>query len=283
MAEELQLKIQLTSGGEGALPSVRILGSSTVGELKQAIARECGVECRRIIYRGKVLNQDNQLLIDAKIESGTTLHVQPAGPNPPASTSTAASHGSAPAAPAGASAGDGRDPMAVLSQALAAQLAGGSTSGAGSGQVSLNAILSQPPDVASGALLTLIKVVDNILKAPHEGKYRSIKKANRGFATKVGGVPGGNGCMEALGFVMQGDSWVLIPNEQNWRTLNMGRDKIARALSRYGAVPPPPVPIPAPAAPSPDPTVGPTTTSSTSSSSSASVDPDQMQQGDIDL
>lgn len=44
------------------------------------------------------------------------------------------------------------------------------------------------------------QIVDNIMSHPLEDKYRSIKKANKQFASRVGDVTGGNACMRGLGF-----------------------------------------------------------------------------------
>lgn len=47
-------------------------------------------------------------------------------------------------------------------------------------------VRAQPAGVARDCLMTLTKVIDNIVAHPNEDKYRKIKRANAGFLRKVG-------------------------------------------------------------------------------------------------
>ena len=79
------------------------------------------------------------------------------------------------------------------------------------------------------------QIIDNIVQNPLEAKYRSIKRSNKGFASRVGAVPGGDDCMRALGFVASasGEEWVLHPSATAWPVLQAGRAKVQAALGRY--------------------------------------------------
>jgi hypothetical protein len=58
----------------------------------------------------------------------------------------------------------------------------------------------------------LLKVISNIISNPLDAKYRRLNRTNAAFSKKVGSVTGGNNCMTALGFQVEGEEWVLTPN-----------------------------------------------------------------------
>jgi hypothetical protein len=58
----------------------------------------------------------------------------------------------------------------------------------------------------------LLKVISNIISNPLDAKYRRLNRTNAAFSKKVGSVTGGNNCMIALGFQVEGEEWVLTPN-----------------------------------------------------------------------
>lgn len=65
------------------------------------------------------------------------------------------------------------------------------------------------PDVVASAASVLHKIVSNIMGHPGDAKFRSIRKANRLFESRVGRLPE---CLEfllALGFEDQSEKFVL--------------------------------------------------------------------------
>eukprot|EP00747_Dinoflagellata_sp_TGD_P028769 gnl/TRDRNA2_/TRDRNA2_133472_c0_seq2.p1 gnl/TRDRNA2_/TRDRNA2_133472_c0~~gnl/TRDRNA2_/TRDRNA2_133472_c0_seq2.p1 ORF type:complete len:227 (-),score=57.21 gnl/TRDRNA2_/TRDRNA2_133472_c0_seq2:78-758(-) len=61
-------------------------------------------------------------------------------------------------------------------------------------------LLSNPPTAAKEALLTMIKMSDNIIHKPKEEKFRRLKQSNAALKRKVTDLPGGIACLMALGF-----------------------------------------------------------------------------------
>lgn len=67
--------------------------------------------------------------------------------------------------------------------------------------------------VVANAVSVLHKIVANIIGHPGEAKYRSIRKANRVFESRVGRLPE---CLEfliALGFEEQSEALVLARDD----------------------------------------------------------------------
>ena len=91
--------------------------------------------------------------------------------------------GAAPAPPANASA------TARQAAAQAFGRGGSATGGVGAASpvaLAVATVRAQPAGVARDCLMTLTKVIDNIVAHPTEDKYRKIKRANAGFLRKVG-------------------------------------------------------------------------------------------------
>eukprot|EP00903_Cladosiphon_okamuranus_P007173 g6965.t1 len=236
MTTPATIGVKFTSSDKGA-GEVAISLDSTVGALKDAIRSKFEMEPKRIIFQGRILNKDDQTLEQCKLKDGLTVVVQaaqPGGPSPATPSATAPlTPSTATQSPATAAAAGGD--MAAAAQAMQGLGLGG---GVGPMSQAVATVRAQPAGQARECLTTLTKVIDNIIAHPAEEKYRKIKRANAGFSRKVGGVPGGEACMRALGFAEHGDtkeSWLLAPSAEAWNVLNAGRVQIQTALASLPA------------------------------------------------
>lgn len=148
-----------------------------------------GVEPKRIIFQGRILNKDSQALQECKLKDGLTVVVQAAQKGSPAPPAASA----APATAAGATPAPGTatpSPAAGGGVAAAAQAMQGFNIGGGGGSMgqAVATVRAQPAGLARDCLTTLTKVIDNILAHPAEEKYRKIKRTNAGFSRKVRAV-----------------------------------------------------------------------------------------------
>ena len=75
---------------------------------------------------------------------------------------------------------------------------------------------SNPPDVGATALRTIGTIVGNIIRDPHEAKYRTLKRSNAAFDRRVGSVPGAAAFLRSCGFTETAEGWELNPTENAW-------------------------------------------------------------------
>ena len=62
------------------------------------------------------------------------------------------------------------------------------------------------PGVAKTCFSTISKVIQNILKAPEEEKFRTLNMENAAIQTKITKLSGGIKIMKGLGFVVKEDA-----------------------------------------------------------------------------
>jgi len=93
-------------------------------------------------------------------------------------------------------------------------------------------LLLNPEADAKTAVLTLSKIVKNIIDHPLEAKYRQLKTSNAALQKKLFAISGGSECLTALGFMLDNGEWVLVPSPQAWDVLLMCKDKLERFSSR---------------------------------------------------
>lgn len=93
-------------------------------------------------------------------------------------------------------------------------------------------LLNNSEEIVQAAVSILSKIISNIIAHPNDEKYRKINKNNVAFSKKVGTIQGGEGCLIALGFQMQGEEWVLIPNANAWDNLVNCQGKLTRFCDR---------------------------------------------------
>ena len=98
---------------------------------------------------------------------------------------------------------------------------------------SMSELLSNEESKAKEAVILLLKIISNIIEHPMEEKYRKILCSSKAFFNKVGSLRGGSACMEALGFTVVGEHWVLTPTASAWEVLIASQAKLDRFMARY--------------------------------------------------
>ena len=229
--------------------------SPTVGELQEKITAKTGIDAQfqRLIFAGRILKTPTDTLEAVKVKDGNVVHLLDRTPAGGAGGASAGAGGAAAArAAAGASGASGasggaRAAVAAVPAAAVMGAAGGGGSGGSGGQglqgTPLGAALARirvahavRPAAAQTTLSTLSKVCGNIIDHPTEEKYRSIKRANKVFVNKIGGVDGGTACMEAVGFTSStlesGEgAMVLEASAEAWPKLVEGRKAVDALLA----------------------------------------------------
>lgn len=117
----------------------------------------------------------------------------------------------------------------------------------GNGLTSAMALLKTCPDPKT-AINTMLKIISNITSHPMEEKYRTIKSTNAAFQRKLGGIPGGKGCMTAMGFELVGEEYKLNATPEAWTKLVQSKGTFERELNLLSHQPTAPTqqPIPSP-------------------------------------
>ena len=95
-------------------------------------------------------------------------------------------------------------------------------------------------DEISPSLSTINKVISNIIKHPHEEKYRKLKRSNALINKKLVSVPGAIDVLMATGFVPCGDEYVLSVSPLAWEVLVACERKISAFLKKLESSTEPP-------------------------------------------
>ena len=165
-------------------------------------------EAQRLVFQGRMLNDDTKTLAQNKLKEGSCILLSIAvATSPSLSTSTTSSSGSGavaaapPAPPLPSSANAATAAAAAAAAASSAPqvpqappvIPPPSTSMALPAHiVILRAAIagvrtSNPPEVGGTALRTLATMLGNVIANPMEEKYRQLKKNNAAFVRRVGG------------------------------------------------------------------------------------------------
>jgi ubiquilin len=194
-----------------------------VWAVKERMAVEMDIEAglQKWIYKGRIVTNE-QTVGGASIANEDTIIVMKASGAP-----------SAP--PAGAAAASSTNPSAASSSSSASSGAAANPSGSGAispstatapplvatpqFNMAMHHLLSNEESVAQSSVELLLKVVTNIVNHPMEDKFRRMRSSNATFGAKLGNVNGGNACMQALGFELTGDDWVLTPTADKWNNI----------------------------------------------------------------
>lgn len=195
-----------------------VLVDFLVTEVKSTVEvlSDCPRAQQKWIYKGRILG-DELSIRDAGIEEGTTVIVMKTA----AVAATSSSAGGIRSAP---SSGLGMAPPMPISQPIRV-----STEMFDAAMLEL---LHNPDVAVQGAVGVLLKIVSNIATFPMEEKYRRLNRTNAAFSKKVGSLKGGSNCMLALGFSLEGDEWVLIPNAQAWENMMACKGKLERFANK---------------------------------------------------
>lgn len=181
-------------------------------------------ENQRWIYQGKILN-DSQTLSECNVKEGHTIivikshaksvisnslpkpaDVMPATQQVSTSRSNIASPSSTPVSTTSSSSPVISTPVPMNRNQSKLDTA--------MSKLFLNSV-----DDIKAALVVILKILGNIIANPSVEKYRKLSRQNAAFKKKVGDLSGGNECMIALGFQLQGDDWLLIPSAEAWENI----------------------------------------------------------------
>lgn len=168
--------------------------SATIAQLKERLARAVGGDQltpsnQKWIYKGKVL-LDESTLVSSGFTAGDTVHVILST----AATSTAAAQSPAPS----------YFPVPQFDHAMRTYLS----------------MHSSPVEI-SPSLSTIHKIISNIIKNPHEEKYRKIKSSNSLIQKKIVSIPGALNVLLATGFASTagGEEYAIMVSPTAWEVL----------------------------------------------------------------
>lgn len=179
---------------------------------KASEATKIPLETMRLIFRGRLVGNENDknAVEEYKLEQDSVIHcmgkpVQTAAvPTPSAATATSGSSVTVPVT-TGVPVGPTSASPATLTAALTALRTSNSSS------------------VYLTAVQTLEKILSNIANNPLEEKYRKVKRGNAAFNKRLGGIPGGEAAMLAVGFSLEtidGEPFfVMHPRPEAWPML----------------------------------------------------------------
>eukprot|EP00538_Stauroneis_constricta_P006857 CAMPEP_0119548142 /NCGR_PEP_ID=MMETSP1352-20130426/2133_1 /TAXON_ID=265584 /ORGANISM="Stauroneis constricta, Strain CCMP1120" /LENGTH=424 /DNA_ID=CAMNT_0007593327 /DNA_START=35 /DNA_END=1312 /DNA_ORIENTATION=+ len=230
---------------QGARQPLTIKPKTTATQLRKQVseATEIPLSGLRLIYRGKMIKDDDEKEVVSayKLEKECVIHCMGkpdaqamANPNSAsAATNTAAAAvAAAPSTTAAANttATTTEDPVKAAIALLRR---------------------SNPPAMYQTAVITLDKVLSNVISNPLEEKYRKVKKQNPAFQKRLGGLVGGDAAMKASGFVVQVadgvESYVLEATPEAWPRLTAAKATIEQAVTEAktaASAPPAPMGLP---------------------------------------
>ena len=246
--------------GERVPLSVSKTATPTLLRQQASQATSIPLSALRVIFRGRMIKDDDtkQAIGEYKLEADCVLHCMgkpvegsAAAPTPAASTSTAAASAAPPAAatsfPSVAASGATSTPPATAAPAPADPL-----------KAALQTMRSSnPPATYTTGVTTLDKVLSNIVNNPMEEKYRKVKTGNAAFQKRLGGIPGGDAAMKAVGFIVETQDGVQVyqmqASPEAWPQLLKDKQTIEAAVQEAKSAS---SPTAAPAAPGANPFLG---------------------------
>jgi ubiquilin len=181
-------------------------GTNFIIDAKSKVENITGVpkSNQKWVYKGRIL-PDQMTITEANIIDGNTVIVmRTAQPQPVAADTPSKSPLPSP------SQGNSVSPM----NAANVPSFMGNVPSTARFDTAMRDLLNQNTDetVVKTTVSLLLKVISNIISNPLDAKYRRLNRTNAAFSKKVGSVTGGNNCMIALGFQIEGEEWVLTPN-----------------------------------------------------------------------
>jgi hypothetical protein len=229
----VELQVKVASQESNTKVRVASLGSS-VRDLMEAIEDATGyaVADQRIIFKGSFLKDMDKKLSEHGVSPEVVVHLVPKPGAKPMASAGAEPRASAAAAPAPAPAlVAAKSPLEACFERMA----------------------RAPEAERLTALRTLQKIVENVVDAPLEPKYRKIKRGNAALAKRLDPVDGAFDCLTALGFsgaVEDGEQLlVLDATEEAWAKMLTGNARLKAGIAALEAPAPvqqPPTPMPMP-------------------------------------
>jgi hypothetical protein len=223
----VELQVKVASQESNAKVRVVSLGAS-VRELMEAIEDATGyaVADQRVIFKGSFLKDMEKKLSELGISPEVVIHLVPKPGAKPIAVAGAGAPAGVPAAGAGAPA-----PAPAPSKSPL--------------EACLERMARAPETERLTALRTLQKVVQNVVDAPLEPKYRKIKRGNPALAKRLDPVDGAFDCLLALGFsgaVEDGEQLlVLEADEEAWSKILTGNARLKAGIAALEAPAPAPV------------------------------------------
>ncbi len=237
--EGVELQVKVASQESNTKVRVASLGSS-VRDLMEAIEDATGyaVADQRVIFKGSILKDMDKKLSEHGVSPEVVVHLVPKSGATPMAVGGVGAGSSAAAAPAPAPApapGPAKSPLEACFERMA----------------------RAPEAERLTALRTLQKVVQNVVDAPLEPKYRKIKRGNAALAKRLDPVDGAFDCLTALGFsgaVEDGEQLlVLDATEEAWAKMLTGNARLKAGIAALEAPAPAPAPVQQPPMPMPMP------------------------------
>ena len=197
-------------------------------------ATKIPIEKMKLIFRGRIISNkggDDEVKVmeEFKLEEGSVIHCMGKPVETPIASAANASTNSNTATTAGSTV----TPPAA--SASAAPAPASSATATASTPSSLSSALlkiknSHPPTEYKTAINTLLKILSNVINNPMEEKYRKIKKTNAAFHKRIGRLNGANDAILAIGFVVQGEEYVLTPSPEAWPKLVEAKSVLDKAV-----------------------------------------------------
>jgi hypothetical protein len=198
---------------------------------KASQATSIPISALRVIFRGRMIKDDDaaKVIDEYKLETDCVLHcigtpVESSGAAA-ASTTTTTAAATATAAPS-----------SFPSVAAAASAPAPAAAAVDPMQAALQTLRSSnPPATYTTAVTTLEKILGNIANNPLEDKYRKVKLGNAAFQKRLGGLPGGDPAMKAVGFLVETDAdgaevYQLQASPEAWPKLMASKATIEAAV-----------------------------------------------------
>ena len=185
--ETIALKLKRVTG---ELFQVSVDKAGNVGDLKAAVAAEqkIAVDAQKLIFKGKLLKNEQTLEECGLNEEGLTVHLAvKSGTGAASKQSGTATTGSASGATATAASGNfSENRHTEERRRLRTALT--------------TLVTANGREKARAALLVMLLYVRNIQSHPGEPKYRSIRKKNAKYVSTIGKCQGADEVMRCLGF-----------------------------------------------------------------------------------
>jgi len=107
-----------------------------------------------------------------------------------------------------------------------------------SSEISLSAAIlkmktNHSADECITALATLSKILTNVIEKPMEEKYRRMKTANAAFQKRLGRMEGAQDAMFAVGFIVEGEEYVLKPSAEAWPKVLQSKEMVDEAIHEH--------------------------------------------------
>eukprot|EP00586_Coscinodiscus_wailesii_P005091 CAMPEP_0172488534 /NCGR_PEP_ID=MMETSP1066-20121228/18094_1 /TAXON_ID=671091 /ORGANISM="Coscinodiscus wailesii, Strain CCMP2513" /LENGTH=369 /DNA_ID=CAMNT_0013255811 /DNA_START=182 /DNA_END=1288 /DNA_ORIENTATION=+ len=223
----ISVSLSLTSSPSSPRITISVPTSATATQLRDIATSSTKIppSSLKLIFRGRLIANDDEKAVVAeyKLEDGCVVHCM----GKPSSSGDAVSV----AAPAAVAAAGPSISLPSTAATTPAAVSSTPSSTSSSLTTALQTLQSQnTPSDYTTAVTTLSKILTNITSHPMEEKYRRMKRSNAAFQKRLGGKPGGDACLTAVGFDLVDDVYVLTPSAAKWEALTGYKAEVERAV-----------------------------------------------------